>query len=204
MQTNDQKKEAVSKQRSLIGRLWETFIITVSTAVFLTVLVALGLKIYFISESVFNSALECVDVKVEQEQMIYHSDALRILNDVQRDVWLVDEKMKKLEQGVSISTEEKKQLNRDLKKIEESSMLLERNFNEYFNDLSIQVYSRSNKQITSFIYETMNFSLTLNRLVRTSEMVLFLDEELDESQIALVLDNYYDVLWYVDQFGLFE
>ncbi|MEA2007290.1 MAG: hypothetical protein U9O20_03980 [Patescibacteria group bacterium] len=204
MQTGDPKKEHVKDKFKILSKIWEGFVISITIAVFLTVLTVLGLKIYFLSESIFNLAVDCLDRKIEQEQMIYHADALKTLNNIQRDIWLIDEKIQKLEQREPLSIDEKTKLNRDLKKIEESSILLESSFDEYFDDISIQVYPRSNKQVTSFVYETRNFSLTLNRFVRTIEICLFLDEDFNEDQTALVLDNYYDVLWYIEQFGLLE
>lgn len=183
---------------------WKILVLAISTVVFFVMFSWLGMYAISFIESTATSTVGYVDAKIKQEQAAYYSDAKKILFEIEKNMWVIDEYIEKLEENRVLSIEEKKELNSELKKLEENSILLQRKFDEYFDDLTIQAYPRSSNEITSFIYEIGNFSIAIDRFVRTLELNIFLTQRYRQDQIELILENYYDLIWYLDHLEIIK
>lgn len=171
----------------------------VSSAVFLAFLFLLGTGLCRELGKVKIAVLNRLETRTKNEQLEHSKKIEELLRMIESDFFSLHDSLLVLESSDGLDFEQKKELLLKLRAVEETAVLLEDRFSQYFSDNSIQYSPYADGEVTSFVYESRNLAIALERFVRQSELILLGSQGPSEEQAKLLLEQYYEISWYLEK-----
>ena len=185
--------------QKFIKKIDKFIVLSLASIVFVVFLVVLAIGVKNECNKAKNTVVDYLKAKTKQEQLAYLNDNKKVIVEVEDDIFSVSDLVFNIGKSEGLDLEDKKEFLFVLRRVEESADTLEKGFSAYFNDMSIQYSPFSDNKITSYIYESKNFSLASKRFVRQAEFVLLGSSETTLQQGELLAEQYYEVVWYVNE-----
>ncbi|HPN96534.1 MAG TPA: hypothetical protein PLK35_02090 [Candidatus Moranbacteria bacterium] len=186
------KKQIKKKFKAITGS--KIFLI----AFFVLDTAMLFLLTYRIIQLTVQKTAETISQQIISEQIIHKDKAEKIIEEMDVTLQSLETDLPLLKKKTVLTLEKKEEIFEQIKLLEKNAIQIQREFWEYSNDFSLQLYPGRAKTIDNYFHKTQDLPLKAGRFTRGMEEILY-SPNFSRDSYELAKRAQYDLRWQIEE-----